>query len=73
VVAQPWRRDGKLGIPSILCGPFAARRAKVEEEYPYRLAGRYRCSLYGRRAGAEWSADVIATSYKATVWFVVLW
>jgi hypothetical protein len=34
VVAQPWRRDGKLGIPSRLCGPFAAQWAKVEAEYP---------------------------------------
>jgi hypothetical protein len=35
VVAQPWRRAGKLGILSgLLCGPFAARGAKGEAEYP---------------------------------------
>jgi hypothetical protein len=34
VVAQPWRRAGKLGILLDLCGPFAARGAKGEAEYP---------------------------------------
>jgi hypothetical protein len=32
-----------------VCGPFAAWGDKGEAEYPWNLAGRYRCSLYGRK------------------------
>jgi hypothetical protein len=34
VVAQPWRRAEKLVYLWFLCGPFAARGAKGEAEYP---------------------------------------
>jgi hypothetical protein len=34
VVAQPWRRAEKLGYRLGVCGPFAARGAKGEGEYP---------------------------------------
>jgi hypothetical protein len=54
-----------------VCGPFAARGAEGEEEYPQRLAGRYRWVLaVGKQeqerqweqerqsgAGAAWRAD----------------
>jgi hypothetical protein len=43
VVAQPLRRAETLAFFFwFLCGPFAARGAKGEAEYPSRLAGRYR-------------------------------
>jgi hypothetical protein len=42
VVAQPLRRAETLVIFWFLCGPFAARGATGEAEYPSRLAGRYR-------------------------------
>jgi hypothetical protein len=41
VVAQPLRLAEMLVYLWCLCGPFAARGAKGEEEYPWRLAGRY--------------------------------
>ena len=34
VVAQPWRRAKMLFYLWFLCGPFAARGAKGEAEYP---------------------------------------
>ena len=51
VVARPceasWEARRTI---SIVCGPFAVRGAKGEAEYPWKLARRYRCSLYGPRA-----------------------
>ena len=44
MVAQPLRRAEELGF-LVVCGPFAARGAEGEEEYPQRLAGRYRWVL----------------------------
>jgi hypothetical protein len=39
VVAQPLRRAETLAIFWFLCGPFAARGAKGEAEYPSRWLG----------------------------------
>jgi hypothetical protein len=64
VVAQPLRRAETLAIFWFLCGPFAARGAKGEAEYPSRwLGGTGERSPVGKQerrgAGATRSADDI--------------
>jgi hypothetical protein len=61
-VAQPLRRAETLAIFWFLCGPFAARGATGEAEYPTRwLGGTGEHSVVGKRrtrsAGLDRDAD----------------
>ena len=75
VVAQPWRRAETLVYLWFLCGPFAARGAKGEAEYPsvgWEVSVSFLRSASGSRHGARVaarSAGRLPTQRKAKVRF----
>ena len=76
MVAQPWRRAGKLGILSELCvAPLLLGGLRGKQSTPsIWLGGTSVVSMVREPewhgAGATRSADVYVAGYKATIWFV---